>query len=245
MKEIFSHQSIFFFRCKNQRLQDLVIDLRKQKTKDNQRIILTWKWRKLYQLQKNKRSTIQHCDNSRNLNACRWRRLCQMRWWIRKQCLLFIELIQFRAEDEDETESENENENENENDENEDKQYRNRFSINIKTDDAKSKDVVNRLHFMKLKKLKKKPFLLKRKVFFSDANSIISDACSNRDRRRLSYLIWLANVNVIERWCHFNRKVMLFWSRWCQSVNTLNKLLSTYFSKKRSYKCDIRRNKKN
>jgi hypothetical protein len=29
--------------------------------------------------------------------------------------------------------------------------YRNRLSINTKTDDAKSKDVLNRLHFMKLK----------------------------------------------------------------------------------------------
>jgi hypothetical protein len=132
------------------------------------RIILTWKWRKLFQLQKNKRSTIQHCDNSRNLNAFRWRRLCQTKWWIRRQCLLFIELIQPRVENEDETVSENdhEDEDENENDKNESKQYQIRPSRNTKTDDAKCEDVVNRLHFMKLKKLKNISFE-KRSFFFS------------------------------------------------------------------------------
>ncbi len=69
--------------------------------------------------------------------------------------MLFIELIQFRTENENETEVENdlenENEDENENDENEDNQYRNKLSINTKTDDAKSEDVLNRLRFMRLK----------------------------------------------------------------------------------------------
>jgi hypothetical protein len=56
------------------------------------------------------------------------------------------------------TENENENENEknerdeNEDDEIEDKQHcRKRLNRYTKTDDAKSEDVVNRLHFMKLK----------------------------------------------------------------------------------------------
>ncbi len=43
----------------------------------------------------------------------------------------------------------NENENENENDE--DKQYRNRLNVDITTDDVKSEDALNRLHFIKLK----------------------------------------------------------------------------------------------
>jgi hypothetical protein len=69
--------------------------------------------------------------------------------------LLFIELIQPRAEDEnedeDETESESDHENENDENENENKQYSNRLSIDTKTNDAKSKNDVNRLHFMRLK----------------------------------------------------------------------------------------------
>ncbi len=75
-------------------------------------------------LQKNKRSKIQHCEHFRNSNAFRWRRLRRIKWWILRQCLLFIELIQSRAENENEIEIENdlENENENENNENESKQ---------------------------------------------------------------------------------------------------------------------------
>jgi ribosomal protein L12E/L44/L45/RPP1/RPP2 len=74
-----------------------------------------------------------------------------------------------REREREENDHENEDENENENDEDEDKQYRNRLSIDTKTDDAKCEDVVNRLRFIKLKrlkKLKKKNFLSKRKVFF-------------------------------------------------------------------------------
>ncbi len=177
MKEILSHQSIFFFRCKNQRLQDLAIDLRKQKTENNRRIILTWKWRKLFQLQKNKRLTIQHCHNFRNLNACRWRQLCQIRWWIRRQCLLFIELIQLRTENGDETEDESDHENEDENDEDENKQYRNRLSMNTKSNDAKSKDAVNRLHFVKLKKLKKKISSFEKESFFFSRCELDNQCC--------------------------------------------------------------------
>jgi U3 small nucleolar RNA-associated protein 14 len=60
------------------------------------------------------------------------------------------------AENENEEENENEDENSerderDENSENESKQYRNRLSIDTKTNDAKSKDALNRLHFMKLK----------------------------------------------------------------------------------------------
>ncbi len=52
-------------------------------------------------------------------------------------------------------------------------QCRNKLSRYTKTDDVKREDVVNRLQFMKLKKLKKKTFLSRRKVFFfEDANSI-------------------------------------------------------------------------
>jgi hypothetical protein len=67
--------------------------------------------------------------------------------------LLFIELIQSRTENEDENEDETESESdhEDENDEDENKQYSNRLSIDTKTDDVKSKDDVNRLHFMRLK----------------------------------------------------------------------------------------------
>jgi hypothetical protein len=53
--------------------------------------------------------------------------------------------------EEDERDERNEKDEKNENDENESKQYRNRLNINTKTDDAKSEDVLNRLHFMKLK----------------------------------------------------------------------------------------------
>jgi hypothetical protein len=174
---------ILFFVFKNQTWWDLANDLQMRKTNDERRrrrwrirtrriiilirkwriIILIWRWRKL--LQKNKRSTIQHCDNRRNLNACRWRRLCQMKWWIRRQCLLFIELIQSRAEDETESETKNETENETENEsnhqfeddeiENENKQCRKRLNRYTKTDDAKCEDAVNRLRFIKLKSLKK------------------------------------------------------------------------------------------
>jgi hypothetical protein len=103
---------------------------------------------------------------------------------------LFIELIQSRIENENETksESDHENEDENEDDENENKQYQNRLSINTKTNDAKCEDVVNRLYFMKLKKLKNISFE-KRSFFFRDANSMSNVACSNRDKQRLSYLI--------------------------------------------------------
>ncbi len=67
--------------------------------------------------------------------------------------MLFIELIQSRAENENEAGIENDLEdgNEDENDENEGKQYRNRLSIDTKTDDAKSEDALNRLRFMRLK----------------------------------------------------------------------------------------------
>jgi hypothetical protein len=54
-------------------------------------------------------------------------------------------------ENEDERDEKNEK-NENENDEIENKQHcRKRLSRYTKTDDAKSENVVNRLHFMKLK----------------------------------------------------------------------------------------------
>jgi hypothetical protein len=52
---------------------------------------------------------------------------------------------------EDENEDEIENDHENENDEIRSKQHSNRFSINTKTNDAKCEDIVNRLHFMRLK----------------------------------------------------------------------------------------------
>jgi hypothetical protein len=106
-----------------------------------------------------------------------------MRCWIWRRRSLFIELIQSQTENEDENEDENEK-NENENDENEDKQYRIKLSINIKTNDDKSEDVLNRLHFMKFESWKK-TFLSRRKVFFfsRDANSIRRIACSNRSKR--------------------------------------------------------------
>ncbi len=73
----------------------------------------------------------------------------------RKFKTFYIELILHSSESEDESESENESEHENEdedeNDEIENKQHRNRLSIDTKTNDAKCKDVVNRLHFMRLK----------------------------------------------------------------------------------------------
>jgi hypothetical protein len=99
--------------------------------------------------------------------------------------LLFIELIQPRAEDEDETENENDHENgdENENDENESKQYRDRLSVSTKTDDAKCKNAVNRLHFMKLKKLKNISFEKESFFRFRDANSISSVAYFDRGKR--------------------------------------------------------------
>jgi hypothetical protein len=152
------------------------------------------------QLQKNERLKTQHCDNSRDSNACRWRRLCQMRWSIRRQCLLFIELIQPRTENETEGESDHENGNENENDENEDKQYLNRLSRDTKTDDAKCKNDVNRLHFMKLKswKVEKKKLFFRKEKFFRDADSLSTIACSDQSKRKISYLIRLANVNVTE-----------------------------------------------
>ncbi len=65
--------------------------------------------------------------------------------------------------------SEDQNDLENDEIENESRQCRKRLSRYTKTDDAKCEDVVNRLRFIKLKKLKKlkkKTFLSKRKVFF-------------------------------------------------------------------------------
>jgi hypothetical protein len=84
---------------------------------------------------------------------------------------------------EDETEIESDNENEN--DEIESKQHRNRLSIDIKTDDVKSKDALNRLRFKKLKKLKKLKNISfeKKSFFFRDANSISSVAYFDRDKR--------------------------------------------------------------
>jgi hypothetical protein len=54
------------------------------------------------------------------------------------------------TEDEDENEDGDER-NEDENDEIGNKQYRNRLSLDTKTDDAKCENDLNRLHFMKLK----------------------------------------------------------------------------------------------
>jgi hypothetical protein len=51
------------------------------------------------------------------------------------------------------------------------------------------------------KSWKKKLFFREEKFFFRNANSISTIACSNRDKRELSYLIRLADVNVIEEWC--------------------------------------------
>ncbi len=134
-----------------------------------------------------------------------------VRWWIQRQCLLFIELIQSRAGNEAEGETKNETENESdhqfENDEieNENKQCRKRLSRYIKTDDAKCEDAVNRLRFIKLKKLKKKTFLSDRKFFFfRDADSISDVAYLDRNKLRdkrnvLSYVI---------NECQSNRRVM-------------------------------------
>jgi hypothetical protein len=98
--------------------------------------------------------------------------------------LLFIELIQFLTEDEGDHENErDEDERDGDgDDEVEDKQYRKRLSIDTKTDDAKCKDVVNRLRFMKLKKLKNIPFE-KKSFFFRDADSISRVACPDRGKR--------------------------------------------------------------
>jgi hypothetical protein len=65
-----------------------------------------------------------------------------------------------------EDEAEDETEDGDENDENGGKQYRNRLSVDTKTDDAKSEDALNRLHFMKLKKLKNISFEKKSFFFF-------------------------------------------------------------------------------
>jgi hypothetical protein len=82
--------------------------------------------------------------------------------------LLFIELIQPRAENEAESETESENDHQFGDDEieNEDKQCRKRLSRYTKTGDAKCEDAVNRLRFIKLKKLKNSTFLSRREVFF-------------------------------------------------------------------------------
>jgi hypothetical protein len=167
LTEVLLHQSILFFRCKNQRFQDLVNVLRKRKTKDKWKMRM-WRWRMRWLIEESKLFKTSQHENLHNLSAFKWRwRLYITRWWTRTQRLLFIELIHFRAEDEDETESENdrENENENENDEIENKQYRNRLSVDTKINDAKSEDALNRLRFMKLKSWKK-TFLSRREVFF-------------------------------------------------------------------------------
>jgi hypothetical protein len=44
---------------------------------------------------------------------------------------------------------------------------------------------------------------------FRGADSISRVACSDRGKRGTSYLIRLADFNVIEEWCHLNRRVML------------------------------------
>ncbi len=105
---------ILFFVFKNQTWWNLANDLQMRKTDDERRIIwririwriciLIQKWRRLLSLQNNKHSKTQQCDNPRNLNACRWRRLCQTRWWIRRQHLLFIESILHQTKDETENE---------------------------------------------------------------------------------------------------------------------------------------------
>ncbi len=97
-----------------------------------------------------------------------------MRWWTQRQLLLCIELILHQDEGGAEGDHEGENENEDgieiwvevENDEDEGKQYSNRLSIDTKTDDAKSKDDVNRLYFMRLKSWEKKLFFREEKFFF-------------------------------------------------------------------------------
>jgi uncharacterized membrane protein len=166
-------------------------------------IILIWKWKKLLSLQKNERSITLHCDNRRSSNAFRWRRLCKTKWWIRRQYLLFIELIQFRAKNENESDNENENENENENDENENKQYRNKFNINIKINDAKCKNDVNRLHFMKLKKLQNISFAMKNfSIFFFSKCELDKQCCLFESRQARIFLFVSINK------CQYNRKMM-------------------------------------
>ncbi len=134
LTEILLHQSIFFFRCKNQRLQDLVNVLRERKTEDKWKMRM-WRWRMRWLIEENKLFKTSQHENLHNLSAFRWRwRLYMTRWWIRTQRLLFIELIQPRAEDEGEAESEGDREDGNEdgNDEVEDKQYRNRLNVDLK-----------------------------------------------------------------------------------------------------------------
>jgi hypothetical protein len=58
---------------------------------------------------------------------------------------------EIESEIEIESENKNESDHQNENDEIAIKQYLNKLSLNTKTDDAKSKNDVNRLHFIKLK----------------------------------------------------------------------------------------------
>ncbi len=147
------------------------IDLKRRKIDDEMwrmwRIILRWKW-KLSLLRENKRSIIQHCENFRNLNVCRWKQLWMMRWLIQKQRSLFIKSI--LSQTKDETERENENNHEIENDEieneNENKQQcSKRLNKYIKTNDVKCKDDVNRLHFMRLKSWEKKLSFREEKFF--------------------------------------------------------------------------------
>jgi hypothetical protein len=75
-----------------------------------------------------------------------------------------------------------------------------KLNRSTKTDDAKSKNAVNRLDFMKLKSWKswKKNFSFEKESFFENARSTSRLACSDRSKREISYLIWLADVNVIE-----------------------------------------------
>jgi hypothetical protein len=64
---------------------------------------------------------------------------------------------------------------------------------------------------MKLKSWKKKNISFEKKCFFFarcelDKRDV---ACSDRDKRKTFYFIWLADVNVIEEWCYLNRRIML------------------------------------
>jgi hypothetical protein len=120
-----------------------------------------------------------------------------------------IELIlhQNRNETKSDHESENENEIEieDEDDENESKQYSNRLSLDTKTNDAKSKDDVNRLHFMRLKSWEKKLFFRKEKFFFfRDANSISDVACLDSIHRCQCNRVLSDSINR----CQCNRRMM-------------------------------------
>jgi hypothetical protein len=104
-------------------------------------------------------------------------------------------------ESEIESEIESQSDHQNENDKIAIKQYLNKLNLDIKTNDAKSKDNVNRLHFIKLKdwKVEKQNFFREEMFFFWVRHAKWLLISNKKD--------WILNLSTYD---YFSQKVFLY-----------------------------------